>query len=90
MKPGTLAALACTVVAAVACGGGSGGNSLGSAGPQGTTAGSNGPGVPSAVLSGVDSFIAYVRQLTPDEASEPLTLPGATFPTSDTTEPSGV
>ena len=78
------------MVTVVACGGGSGDTGLGSVGTQGTTGGSTAPGgVPATALSGVDSFIAFVRQLGADETSEPLALPGAAFPTSDTTEPSG-
>lgn len=90
MKLKTRAAIACIAVIVVACGGG--GSDLGSlpainpggGGTGGTTAST---GVPASVFQSVDTFIAYVRGLSPDETSEPSTLPDLVAPSSDTSEP---
>jgi hypothetical protein len=86
MKLRTLAAIGCLGVIVAACGGGSDGGGTvaggGTNGPSGPTT-----SVPSSTFASVDAFIAYLRGLAADETSEPLPLPDAAIPTSDTTEP---
>ena len=97
MQLKTLTAIGCIAVTLAACGGGGGGSDTSLTSPGDTTPGSATPGggtttastgVPASAFQSIDSFIAYVRGLPPDETSEPLTLPDGAAPTSDTTEPS--
>jgi ABC-type glycerol-3-phosphate transport system substrate-binding protein len=83
MKTKTLLALSAAATVLAACGGGGGDSSIGDTANGGGTPGA----VPSSAFGSVDAFVAYVRGLSNDETSEPLTLPTDAAPTSDTAEP---
>lgn len=85
MKTKTMAALGGIAIALAACGGGNDLGTLPSVSGGGSTPTLS--GIPASALQSVDAFVAYLRQLGPDETSEPSALPDAALPTSDTTEP---
>jgi uncharacterized protein YdeI (BOF family) len=88
MKLKTLASIGCLGVILAACGGGGSDDVATSPGSGGTT-GTTGPttSVTASAFASVDAFVAYVRGLAADETSEPVALPDAAAPTSDTKEP---
>ena len=88
MKLRNLTAIGCLGVILVACGGGNGGDDLGTVAVPGGGTSTGNSSVPSSALQSVDAFVAFLRQLGADETSEPLTLPNVAPPTNDTTEPS--
>jgi hypothetical protein len=78
--------VSCLLLAAASvlagCGGGSSGDEMGASAAEDASG-----KVPSSAMASIAAFVGFVGDQAPSDRAEPLSLPGATPPTSESAEP---